>query len=185
MTEWRAIPGYEGRYEVSDDGQVRSLPRSEVGHRNGKPYVRHRNGRLMRPATDRDGYQRLCLLKDGVREYMAVHVAVLLAFVGPRPAGQLGRHLDDDPSNNRIGNLAWGTVIDNAADALANDRYRRGSRHCGAKLTEADVIAIRAAKGRIQRAVLAQQYDVAPNHINLLQSGKAWKHVGTSAEIRG
>lgn len=182
MVEWRAVPGFEGRYEVSSDGQVRSLARVLRFIWRGKPKERPLPAKLLKPTLDQDGYPRVVLYLGGVRHEAPVHRLVLLAFVGPRPPGAVARHLDDIPLNNTPGNLAWGTVLDNAADALANDRYHRGSRHYHAKLTEADVMAIRAARGKETNHQLSARYGVAYQHISLIQLRKCWKHVGDAPE---
>lgn len=129
MTEtWKTVPEYEGWYEVSDQGNVRSIERTvqdSLGkHRRmpGKPIRitkkhRHYCVTLSRGRTDcRSVY---------------VHHLVLLAFVGPRPDGQLARHLDDDPANNRLTNLAYGTPSENNFDAVRNGRNSFANRtHC-------------------------------------------------------
>jgi len=98
---WRAIPGWEGLYEVSIDGQIRSL---------------RRKGRVMLPFTTEKGYLRVYLYRGTSVERVRVHTAVLRAFVGPRPAGMVTRHLDGNPANNHLSNLAWGTPAENEAD---------------------------------------------------------------------
>jgi len=97
---WRAIPGWEGLYEVSIDGQIRSL----------------RKGRTMFPFTTEKGYLRVYLYRGPRVERVRVHTAVLRAFVGPRPKGMVTRHLDGNPAHNHLTNLAWGTPAENMAD---------------------------------------------------------------------
>lgn len=112
---WRAIPGYEGSYEVSTFGRVRSLDR--VDHRGYR-----RTGRPIFPSCSR-GYFRLGLSDaKGKRKSYGVHVLVLLAFVGPRPNGYEGCHFDGDPSNNRLSNLRWDSRSENQ-----KDRARHGT----------------------------------------------------------
>ena len=103
MEEWRAVPGHEDRYLVSNEGRVARLM-------------------TVKPPTKR--YVRINVrdAANKMRTYLA-HVWVLEAFVGPRPEGALARHLNDDPTDNRVENLAWGSVADNTSDA-----YRNGGR---------------------------------------------------------
>jgi hypothetical protein len=107
LETWRAVPGREGEYEVSDIGRVRSLPRE-----------RTRGGVLKMPLSTR-GYRRVNLRGKAVH----VHQLVLEAFVGPKPAGLEARHLDDDRLNNLASNLAWGTRKENYDDAVRHGRH--------------------------------------------------------------
>lgn len=107
---WRPIPGFEGAYESSDCGRVRSLDRT-VLHKTG---VKHRvRGRILKPATSADGYQYLML---GVGKHRRVHVLVLQAHTGPAPEGMEACHNDGDPANNVLANLRWDTRSQNLKD---------------------------------------------------------------------
>lgn len=106
--EWRDIPGYEGLYQVSNYGEVRSLPRIT---RNGT----HIKGRMMRMAkTKKDrGYYFLGLSKDGRVKYHTVHKLVALAFIGPRMDGMEVDHINEDVTDNRAENLRYLSPLDN------------------------------------------------------------------------
>jgi|LakMenEpi03Aug12_release.lakeMendotaPanAssembly.Ray.scaffolds.fasta_scaffold934646_1 hypothetical protein len=115
MLLWASVPGYEGFYEVSNYGDVRSLTRSV-------PYGRHKGmvykGRDIKQFV---AAKYLCvkLAKAGVTKTAYVHELVLLAFVGERP--NLGqrceiRHLDGNKMNNKLENLKYGTIKENAED---------------------------------------------------------------------
>jgi hypothetical protein len=115
MELWTSIPGYEGFYEVSNCGNVRSLTRFV-------PYGRHRGmtykGKDLRLFVS-GSYLSVKLAKAGVTRTVYVHELVLLAFVGPRPPMEERceiRHLDGDKTNNNLSNLKYGTVKENAAD---------------------------------------------------------------------
>lgn len=99
MEEWRAVPGQE-QYLVSSEGRVARLMKVDPPSRR---YVR---------INVRD-------VAGKMRTYLA-HVWVLEAFVGPRPVGALARHLNDDPLDNRLENLSWGTPTENITDAFVN-----------------------------------------------------------------
>jgi hypothetical protein len=109
---WKDVVGFEGAYEVSDMGRVR-----------------HKGGRIV-PGHEIDGYRGVSLNFTNSRGHRdskrrAVHLLMLEAFVGPRPAGMCSRHLNDVRSDNRLDNLAWGTHKENAADARRNGRLVR------------------------------------------------------------
>lgn len=123
---WKPIPGYEGIYEASNHGNIRSLDRT-VEHING--YNRTLRGRTLQPVTNpRHGHLTVVLSKNGIRHRRYIHQLVMEAFVGPRPHGQLVRHLDDNPTNNHLQNLAYGTQTHNMQDALTNGRNRNASK---------------------------------------------------------
>lgn len=127
MTEWRPIKGYEGFYEVSDDGQVRSLARVIVKS-NGVP--KSIRARLLAPqhSQGRIQYQ---LKRAGTRRAASASVLVAEAFLGPRPQGMLVRHLDDIPTNNHVSNLAYGTQVDNMKDCVRNGNHPKiNMTHC-------------------------------------------------------
>jgi hypothetical protein len=121
--KWRAIPGYEGRYDVSDQGRVRSVT----------TYHGVRPPRIMATETDRYGYPfvRLSSAGERVRSRRKIHTLVLLAFVGPRPEGMVSRHLSGDPSDARLVNLIYGTQSQNLRDAVAHGTHHWSARtHC-------------------------------------------------------
>lgn len=144
---WLPVVGYEGIYEVSNLGHVRSLPRIDA--QGG-----HRRMRIHKPARmDAWGHLGVKLRRNGVITSRYVHQLVLEAFVGPRPDGMLACHWNDVPDDNRLGNLRWGTPKDNRADLIRNGhdhnlvktkckwghpyteenvRKHRGHRHCRA-----------------------------------------------------
>lgn len=123
--EWRAIAGWEGFYEVSNMGRVRSLDRVSCGVRV--------KGRLMKPYPDnKDHPYAMLTLQSGGRkgtpgcriEFPMVHKLVLEAFVGPRPPGLEACHNDGDGMNNRLTNLRWDTHKANMAD-----QFRHGTKN--------------------------------------------------------
>lgn len=112
---WRDIEGYEGLYQVSNLGRVKSLERiDEMG--------RLRLGRILSPVIDRYGYLRVNLYKEGKRKTFQVHRLVGQAFI-PNPEGlpQIN-HKDEDPSNDRADNLEWCSRSYNINYGTRNER---------------------------------------------------------------
>ena len=102
IEEWRPVPGYEGRYEVSNTGRVRSLDRKEMC--NGKE--RPRKGRELAHIKKR-GYSLVKLCKDGNVRAVGIHRIVASAFL-PNPAALPEvNHKDENRSNNLVSNLEW------------------------------------------------------------------------------
>jgi len=125
--EFRPVVGFEGRYEVSNLGRVRSLPHIQLG-RNGKPIKRL--GRILRPGRhNKHGHVSVVLGRGNTRQ---VHRLVLEAFVGPCPPGEETCHdPDPDPTNNRLDNLRWGTRSDNINDAVGHGTWHSEKRIAG------------------------------------------------------
>lgn len=115
--QWKPVPGYEGYYDVSDQGRVMSLARIDASGNRRKP-------RILRPRPDRRGYLMVDLYRGGVQRTHKVHRLVLTAFTGPCPDGMEACHGDDRPDNNRLTNLRWDTSGGNAADRSRNRRPR-------------------------------------------------------------
>lgn len=111
--EWRSIVGYEGQYEVSNLGRVRSLDRMDSRGWS-------RKGKIMK-AKCSGGYPQVSLCKNGVPSNFKIHALVAEAFIGPRPVGYEVSHKDNSRDNNRIDNLEYvthrGNVINSARDA--------------------------------------------------------------------
>ena len=118
---WKAIPGYEGFYEVSDQGRVRSLDRI-VAH------GRSRKGQFLSPDRGHRGHLQVTLYKNGKRERMFVHRLVLLAFIGPCPEGMEACHWNDISDDNRLENLRWDTPSANRHDSLRNGRHYNANK---------------------------------------------------------
>lgn len=118
VEEWRAIPGFEGSYEVSSHGRVRSLDRI-VLHKDGNQ--RRCTGRVLRPNRDTRGYLRVALSSG--RPVHRIHVLVLEAFVGPRPPGGSACHSDGNQLNNHVSNLRWDTQSENINDAVRHGTH--------------------------------------------------------------
>jgi len=175
--EWRPIPGFDG-YLVSDMGRVESLPRValRIGKKGGPLIIR---GKILK-ATPVDGYPRVSLRANGNTYYRGVHQLVLLAFVGPCPKGQEGRHLDGHPTHNALKNLQYGTRAQNIDDAKRHGTFPRYEKRPGAKLTreQAKEIAESFETGHI----LAQRYGVKRGTIYQVRNGWTWSAI--TADIR-
>lgn len=129
MTRWLPVPGYEGIYEVSDRGQVRSLDRDEV-LTGPRPGVRHRRGRVLRQFTVKDSlYLYVHLSKDGRSQTRTVHSIVLEAFIGPRPPDQECRHGVGGPHDNRWPeNICWGSKSQNTFDQVEHGTHNHARK---------------------------------------------------------
>lgn len=126
--EWRAIPGWEGFYEASSDGQIRSMDRSAPG----RPGVTmHWKSRILSQSLTRDGYPQVWLCRNNKRTTSRVSRLVATTFHGPCPEGMECRHLDGNKLNNTPENLAWGTRSENTYDRIAHGTHVQARKtHC-------------------------------------------------------
>lgn len=163
--EWRPISGFPF-YEVSNLGRVRSWAIRGIA---GK---RARQSTIVRADTGNHGHKRVAFGRSG---HAFVHALVLEAFCSPRNGRPCARHLNGDPSDNRIENLAWGSWEDNEADKRRHGRAMLGERHYHAKLTEFDVRRIRALP--TGGVALARTLGVSRSTITAIRKGRTWRHV--------
>lgn len=179
MTEtWRPVVGFEGSYEVSDTGRVRSLDRVIPAiSKTGTPCTRRLRGVMLRPATNRQrgGYRYVSLHDVAGQHQRRVCVLVAAAFIGPRPEGFETCHGDGDPANDRAGNLRYGAPASNAADKKRHGTHQQGEDVSTARLREEEVRNI-LGSGAPSEA-LAARYGVHPGHINNIRRGARWGHV--------
>lgn len=139
MENFRPIPGYEGRYWISDLGRVKSC--RTVLKQTGPRYL------------------MVTLCRDGQREVRPVHLLVLEVFRGPRPAGLVSRHLDGNAFNNRLDNLVYGTQSQNIHDAIKHGTWvPSGKTHCpSGHPYDADNTIINSAGHRRCRACIKER----------------------------
>ena len=117
MIEWKPVKDYEGLYEVSSDGQVRSLDRLD---RLGRKVA----GRIRKYSFAGRGYPHMPLYKDEKQSGRYVHRMVAEAFLGPREGMEVN-HINGDKTDNRVENLEWVTPSQNILHSLANGLTRR------------------------------------------------------------
>lgn len=179
--EWRPVVGYDGYYEVSDSGVVRSVPRMITSHREVRGIVVSVDvfirGRVLSLHRKKCGHITVALCKSGQRVTAMVHTLVLSAFLGPRPSGHDSLHLDGDPANNKASNLAWGTRLENIHQAIADGRFYKGEDMHNSKLSEADVREIRRLHGSVSALSLSRKFGVSHPTIRKAQLRKTWKHI--------
>lgn len=118
MEQWRDIPEYEGIYEVSNFGRVRSS--KDKTTKSALHGERKWKQRILKQKTDKGGYKRVSLWKNKISKDFLVHRLVLLAF-GSNPDNKPSvNHIDGNPSNNHLDNLEWVTPKENLIHAFEN-----------------------------------------------------------------
>lgn len=135
MEVWKDIVGYEGLYQVSDKGRVRSVDRITTGSRR-----RTIKGKILKQWRNEFGYWMVDLSKDGEAKTTRVHRLIAQAFIG-NPCGKpCINHKDGNPWNNSVDNLEWCTQAENVMHA-----YETGLHAYSGKLDIAQVEYIRAS----------------------------------------
>lgn len=166
---WLAIKDYEGAYEVSNMGRVRSIPRTSSTGRKLK-------GKILSLMDNGHGYKTVMLSWKGAQKRKYVHRLVLEAFTGPCPEGFEARHFNGVRSDNRLENLEWSTHIDNVADRKIHGTELAGERNSLAVLTESEVVEIREiyATRLFTQKQLAEEYGITQPGIGLIVRGVVW-----------
>jgi len=176
--EWKAIPGYEGMYEVSNWGRVRSFVKigRKLNELTPKP-------RFLTIHIRFDRYQSVDLTKNRVREKVHVHRLVAKAFIGPIGKGMHVAHLDGNPSNNDLTNLRICSPKENESHKKDHGTYYgRGitpGQDCWrAKLRDEQVIEMRdLSKAGWSQQELADRFSVTQTNVSLIVRRKTWSHI--------
>jgi NUMOD4 motif/HNH endonuclease len=176
---WKPVPGYEGSYEVSNEGRIRSLAREVPRLGTGKKTI---HAKIMTPQKNRGGYLQVVLRSDGKSKMNRIHRIVLSSFDRPRDDMDVN-HKDGNKENNRLDNLEWATRSENIAHGYrvlgrkSAFSGRFGKDHHNAKA----VIGINQQTGdtvRFDSLMDAQRAGFQAGHISSCLSGGRKKHQG-------
>ena len=181
IEEWRPVVGYEGLYEVSNLGRVKSIDRLCKSSKRSSQWMK---GRILKPRVNAHRQNRctVVLNKEGSVFYAYISRLVLTAFVGPPRDGYDAAHWDGNPENNRLDNLRWATVSQNMQDKNRHGTAPIGSRNAMAKLTEEQVALIKNSYQRnsyhdSNALALASQFNVHRGTILQIVKRANWTHV--------
>jgi len=179
---WKDVVGYEGLYQVSNLGRVKSLDKTV------KSAIKNNNERfipgiIMSFTQDKDGYFRIGLTKNKKKKIIPVHRIICSAFIeNPENKPQVN-HIDGIKNNNILSNLEWATLSENRvhsyATGLQTGINRRGEKSNFAKLTSDDVIKIRKeyVPYKVTQIYLAEKYGVSQAAINSILTRKNWHYL--------
>lgn len=174
---WVPVYGYEGFYEISNFGVVRSVTRFVANSgRNGMWY----KSRVMKTVTDKDGYLTVTLQKERKVKVFKVHRLVLMSFNQETSELQVN-HIDGNKQNNNINNLEWCTCSENIKHAFSiNLKTQKGSNNNGAKLNEEKVkqMCDLFKYTTMTNKEIAELYDIKSDEtIRKIRKRLAWTHV--------
>jgi hypothetical protein len=168
---WMPISGYEGLYEISENGGVRSLDRTVTC---GK-HCYTRKGRIVKNGTCK-GYLNVALTKNGKTRTYTVHRLVAIAFLGLQPG--VARHKDGDNRHNHWSNLQWGSSKDNSDDRERHGKTVRGVKSPRAKLSEEKVRELKrlAASGKGPTEI-GRLLGMNKARVHEIMKGATWAHI--------
>lgn len=159
MEYWSAIPDWEGHYEVSSEGRVRSVDR-ELRYENG--LVRKYKGSELALIKDKKGYHKVVLKAPGRKRQVKAHRLVAETFI-PNPENHpFVLHRDDNKDNNSVSNLRWGTHLQNEADKRVNGGHHNSRKtHCinGHEFNELNTRYTISSLGSVHRECLICKSD--------------------------
>ncbi len=176
MAKWKNIPNYEGCYQITKKGKVRSVDRYVKTYGGGLTKIK---GRILKASHKGDVYPRVVLTIDNNPKNFRVHRLVMLTFVGPCPEGQEVMHLDGDPGNPKLKNLRYGSKSCNAAFKVDHGTHLCGEDMGNARFTEKQVLNVRAFHklGVLNYSEIARLLDTSPSVINNIVNRKSWRHI--------
>jgi hypothetical protein len=178
MEVWKDIVGYEGMYQVSNYGNVKSLERVVVRSNGSKMYIKEK---LLNKRLNDRGYIEIKLSKNGKSGYAKLHRLVAQAFI-PNPENKPQvNHKDTDKENNHVDNLEWNTHSENQKHAHANGLYdRSGEANSCNKVSEQDVIEIRTRKAsgeKLGKVYESYKESISKHGFKAIWYGYNWKHI--------
>lgn len=167
--EWLPVPGYDGLYEVSNLGRVRSY------HNFG--FGRKKEPKLLKPTTDFYGYLQVTLCNNSVHEQTKVHKIVALAFLGVNPGGMQIDHINGNKEDNRAENLEWVTPKENTLRSVTTGLKPTGERHGMHKLTQSAVDEIRKLykTGQYSHRQLGEMFGISHCVAGKIIRNEAWR----------
>lgn len=172
--QWKAIPSYEGIYEVSDCGNVK-----RIAAWTGRNRIPRKNSTL-KPIIGHYGYKRVALYRDRKLKKFFIHRLVCAAFIGEIPSGREINHKNGNGGDNRLENIEVVTKSQNHQHKLNVLGYKppHGSKHWKSKITENDVLKIRAMRqAGATLPEICSLFSISVGTACWIANGKSWQHV--------
>jgi len=171
---WLPVVGYEGYYEISNEGKVKNLER-KVKSRYGLRSVRER---ILKIDLGSRGYMMADLSVNCIKIKYSVHRLVAIAFLKNSNNKEQVNHINGIKTDNRVENLEWCTQSENMKHAFENNLYKIGESHHQSKLTELEVVKIKELiSKKIPYRAIGKKFNVTASTIYDINKGKNWKHI--------
>lgn len=182
--KWKDIEEYEGIYQVSNRGRIRSFYNGRHGVGN--------SSKILNPSLGTHDRYRISLSKNGTKKDMSVARLVAKSFI-PNPDNKPQvNHIDGDPLNNHVDNLEWCTQSENMKHAYENglvefsedfknhiNKDKSGEKNGMSVLSKAEVIEIKSLleDGELYHRQIAEKYGVSQALISMINNGQRWSHI--------
>ena|SRR5690554_2824929 len=170
---WKDVPGFDGMYQISNSGRVRSWRNNRWG--------RAKRPKILQSHTLKNGYDAVSL---GRGNKMYIHRIMATAFI-PNPENKPQvNHIDGNKVNNRISNLEWVTQKENSIHASNNGLLPVGEDRYNSVLTNTDVIKIKALlkQGRLTHREIAKKFGITRRHVGCIKEGRSWSSIKTETQ---
>ena len=162
MEEWKDIKGYEGCYQISNYGRIKSMQR-KVASRGG--CLKSLPEKIITPLYTSNGYLNVVASKSQKRKTLIIHHLVAEYFIGDRPDGLVIDHIDGNKTNNHVSNLRYITTKENL-------RKRKDI-----KLDQEKVKEITSLLGQMSQSKIAEKFGITQSMISKIKLGRLWKDV--------
>lgn len=162
---WKDIEGYEGLYQVSNFGRIKSFKSFK--------------SKILKPSLQSAKYLQITLCKNEKKSVL-MHRLVAKAFIVNPNNLPWVNHIDGNKLNNNVDNLEWNTEKEDCENKRKRNVIPKGENHGRAKLTEKQVSTIKELKGQYTYKKLGEMFNVTKYAIYLIYKNKNWKHHGNS-----
>jgi hypothetical protein len=181
MEIWKDIPGFEGNYQASNFGNLKSLSRNVISQGSaGYKYYIVKRERILKPSKESNGYFQCGLqIRNNKQRRFLVHRLVAETFIVNPNEKEFVNHINGIKTDNRVENLEWVTKSENHKHAYALGLMdNKGDNHPSNKLTSEDILEIRElVKGGATVYSLKNKYPVGYSSLKGIVRGKTWTHL--------
>jgi hypothetical protein len=174
MEIWKEIKDYEGLYDISNLGRVKSLAKYV---NNSKGTLNYNKERIL-CNVKKNGYYKIKLCKEGKIKTLLVHRLIAIAFIPNLENKPFINHINGIRDDNRIKNLEWCTPKENSTHAvrIGLSDYK-GEKNHKSKLTEDNILEIRKIGKTKYYKDIAIDFNISPSTVGSILNNKTWKHI--------